>query len=233
MNTYFYFDTIYCDADGVLMNFHLEAVRAHLRVGKRIIGLQHYGTPLQLNAATLFKQYPPGLSVSKYLVPSVQDTNDHWSEEMNEFWKPIEIDPFFWRNMQPFDHAVQLLKLLRGYCKHLLIVTTPHTDPTCYHGKYDSLIKTGMLKLCTGEPIFCKEKWRLAHPSCLLIDDFSRHTESWLVECERRYERPGSAILFPGVWNENHAHWQRPVEFVKEQIEAILYAGTQPLMVKG
>jgi hypothetical protein len=220
MNTYF--DTIFCDSDGVLFNFHLEAVRAHLRVGRRIQGLHYHGAPIDLLWPALAKQYPKGVSLSKWLCPEVQNLDNHWSEEMKAFWKPIEQDPFFWRNMPCFSHAIPLLKMLKGYCNNLVMLTTPHTDPHCYHGKYYSLRASGLHTHFTEEPIFCKHKWRLAHPNCLLIDDFSRHTQSWLSECQRRYEKEGSAILFPGVWNENHEHAHDPVGFVQREIEAIL-----------
>jgi hypothetical protein len=221
MNTYF--DTVFCDSDGVLFNFHLEAVRAHLRVGRRIQGLHHHGTPLELTNYALMKQYPRGVSLSKWLCPDIQEHADYWSPEYQRlFWKPIEQDPFFWRNMPTFEHSENLLKMLKGYCKHLVMLTTPHTDPNCYYGKYFSLRRSGLAKYFTEEPIFCKHKWRLAHPSCLLIDDFSQHTQSWVSECQRRYERDGSAILFPAMWNENHEYTNDPVGFVDREIQVIL-----------
>jgi len=214
-----YFHTIYLDMDGVIANFHLEAIRAYMRVGKN---LRHIGDLETLTAHKLFTQWPKGVSLQKYINPKHEDGNDYWSPEMDDFWKPIRIDPLFWRKIAPMGFMRDLIDLLKTYTKHLVICTTPDWDPNSSLGKRQWLIGQGLGDL---EYVFIKHKWRLADPQALLIDDYERHVQSWCQECDRRFGVPGSAILFPAVWNENHHLWTRPVQYVEQMINGFLQTG--------
>jgi len=217
-----YFHSIYLDMDGVFANFHLEAIRAHLRAGRRLPHI-HNGEPMQLTAKALFRQWPKGTSLQRYMYPKAQMTeNNHWDSSMDDFWLPIRLDPVFWRKIQPMEWMHDLINYLEPLCKHLVFLTTPDIHPTSYQGKVQWLYDNNLSKY---ELITAKHKWRLADPQSLLIDDYAKHVQSWCAECDRRFEKPGSAILFPAVWNENHPWAFRPLEYVENMINGFLQTG--------
>lgn len=197
-----YFQTIYCDLDGVLADFHLEAVRAHMRVGTRFHTLEHYGTPLELTHEHLYQRLPKDIGIHKFCVSSIpNEVGDFWQPNMDKFWSPIRTDPFFWKNMPAYPWLYQLVKLLANNCEHLVFVTTPDTHHNSYSGKYFWMEKHNLTKF---EFITAKNKWRLAHPRCLIVDDFGKHITAWLDRVEHLYREPGHALLFPQPWNNNH-----------------------------
>lgn len=198
--------------DGPIADFNLEAVRAHLRVGKRFHWLPHYGTPLSLTADILARHYPLGTSVSTVLNPQPNTPDDHWHESMEAFWQPIRIDPMFWQNLEPFTWTKNLVKMLEMHCKHLIICTTPDKHRNSYSGKYHWLERMGLAHL---ELITIKQKWRLADPQCLLIDDSPKHIESFVKE-------GGQALLFPCISNEHHPYLKDPVSYIHEHLTELL-----------
>lgn len=215
------FETIYCDLDGVFCNFHLGALRAHLAAGRRL--LDHHGTPLELTHTTMMKRWPRGVSCHQVCVPNTPNVKDYWEEAMGPFWAPIRIDPIFWQKLEPFPWNRQLLRLLMEYTDDLRFVTTPDDDeravPHSYTGKRQWMQNNGLAK---HRPILCYEKWRLARPRCLLIDDYEGHIINWRDQVDHWFREPGHAILFPQPWNEGHPHSADPVGYVRQQIEEIL-----------
>jgi len=198
------FDTCYCDLDGVIADFHLEAVRAHMREGKQF-KLDHYGTPLELTHDHLYSRFPPGISVSQYCLPDLprEVLEDHWHGAMDLFWAPIRKDPFFWKNMPPLPWWKDLIKLLHQYSEEIVFFTTPDKHENSYGGKFYWMKRHGLgdYELLTG-----KNKWRLVDPNCILIDDFGVHVANWLNKCKTKFNQSGHAILFPQPWNDNHVH---------------------------
>jgi len=203
------FQTIFCDIDGVIADFHLEAVRAHMRIGNRFALLDHHGTPLELSHQRLYSRWPPGMSCHRFCTGMVTEVEDLWSPEMDGFWRPIRSDPFFWQNMPALPWAKQLLKLLEGYCKEIVYVTTPDWTPDSHAGKLSWL---AVQKMPQYEYITMKNKWRLARPNCLLIDDFEKHVERW-------QEKDCPALLFPQPWNEDHHFVGDRLGFVRKYLE--------------
>ncbi len=210
--------TIYCDIDGVIADFHLEAVRAHLRAGKHYEDLDHYGTPLELHHQHLYDRWPLGLSCHQYCCRGMAPVPDYWSPEMDAFWAPIRSDPFFWRNMPAMPWMGQLIKLLTAYCNDLVFVTTPDTTYQSHGGKYFWLQQH---KLDRFEYQTAKNKWRLAHPRCLLIDDFEKHVEAWDDRCQYLFREPGPALLFPQPWNTNHPNMSDRLGYVEQYLKGL------------
>ena len=214
-----YFHTIYCDQDGITADFHTEAVRAHMRVGRRYPSLSHSGTPLQLSGEYLRSRWPLGVSCHIFTCPELNEVKDYWDDEMDTFWKPIREDPLFWHNLPVFPWTFELVKLLKNHCKHLVFVTTPDKDTSSYAGKYAWLRRHG---LDNHELITMKQKWRLARPDALIIDDFHVHVNNWHKECQELFNVHGHALLFPQPWNPNHHASRDPMNFIRH------YLATKP-----
>lgn len=206
------YDTIFLDQDGVICNFYLEAVRAHLRMGRRMPWLDHHGTPLQLHPQRLMERWPRGITS---LVDAVGITAKG-EEAVQEFWRPMLIEPSTWNWMEAFEYTHQLVELLQGYCNELVICTHAASGISDeYAGKRQWQANH---KLTHLDLIIVEHKYRLAHPKALLIDDFHKNVE--------RFQHPptgrpgGEAILFPQPWNKNHEHWRHNVQFVREYLES-------------
>jgi 5'(3')-deoxyribonucleotidase len=207
-----YFDTIACDQDGVLFDFHTAAARIH--VGARLLKMDHIhtGSPLDLGFHDFHRRWPRGLSLQKW----ISNAGGRNTVDDEVFWKPIREDPLFWRNLAPYPWWKELLKLLSDHCENLIIVTTPDDDPGCFSGKKFLLNEYGLGNL---ELVTAKNKWRLAAPDTLLIDDFQKHVQAWLQVHKKRYGIPGHAILFPTPWNVNHGAAADPVGFVRKYLK--------------
>lgn len=210
------FDTIFCDLDGVCSDFHLEAIRAHMRVGRRFPTLDHNDTPLQLTHNKLYRWWTPGESISNICSDGPVDTHNHWSPSMDAFWQPIRSDPFFWQNLPGYEWTFPLVKLLEAHCEHFAFVTTPDKHRNSYAGKYHWLQKN---KLDHHELIMMKNKWRLARPRCLLIDDFEVHIKNWQDHTDHLFREVGHALLFPQPWNEGHPHTADRLGYVESYLK--------------
>lgn len=212
------FNTIYLDMDGPIANFHLEAIRAHLRMGRQLSHI-HSGEPAQLSQEVLWAKWPGNKSLQNYIDPRIPDDVHHWSPEMESFWNPIRLDPMFWVKIEPMPWLPALLRLLGQFCLELVICTHPDKHPSSYWGKRQWLIhnKLDHLPLHTTS-----QKHKLTHPSDLLIDDNHDNCVMWCNECDRRYDRPGAAVLFPAPWNALHNYRNIPLAYVEQTIETIL-----------
>ena len=218
------YQTIYLDMDGLLANFHLEAIRQYMRAGFRFKELNHHGTPLSLSNDTLNAawQNKPGQSLQKAFGLPVGD----------DFWKPIDREPMFWDMIQPYSHAKALVELVQPYCEHLVIISYAHRTPDCYRGKRAWLDAHGFH---TKEFITCQEKWRLSRRDTLLIDDHDRQCNNFAkpqcrpdTPCEAAIEIDqqsklssydyhtchGDALLFPTWWNDNYQYATTPLSYI-------------------
>lgn len=237
------YQTIYLDMDGVLCNFHLEAIRAHMREGKAFPALDHFDTPLQLTAEKLHSQWlkhAPGLTLQKWLMPKKErETDDDW---MHRFWLPIRRASFVWENLEPYEWFREVIEVCREYGEHLEIVTSPdYHNPACHYGKVRWLTR---FKL--DIPIWQNSrKAALSRPGTLLIDDYAKQCEKFaspqcgyngtLLEgshpdmgChpgstyattkEFYHHCHGDAILFPGPWNALHAHSRNPIFYLVKEL---------------
>lgn len=234
------YQTIYLDMDGVLCNFHLEAVRAHMREGKSFPALDHYDTPLMLTADRLHTQWlkhAPGSSLQKWLMPKRdRESNDDW---MRRFWQPIRRASFVWENLEPYDWFRNVIEVCYQYAEHLEIVTTPdYHNPHCHAGKVRWLTR---FKL--DIPIWQNgRKQALSRPGTLLIDDYEKNCEKFAIpqcnnlpahlrcpidvssqgmatpENEKHPWCHGDAILFPAPWNELHNHSNDPIAYLVKEL---------------
>jgi 5'(3')-deoxyribonucleotidase len=103
--------------------------------------------------------------------------------------------------MPAMPYWKDVLDIVRSYADEIVFITTPDKHRNSYSGKFEWMQRHG---LGDYEFITCKNKWRLARPRCVLIDDFEVHIENWGGQVEHLFREHGNAILFPQPWNELH-----------------------------
>lgn len=235
--------TIYLDMDGVLCDFHLEAIRANLRAGLRIPILQHTGTPLELQGAylrELWLQYAPSKSLQKWILPKHPNEEDEaW---MARFWKPIATAAFVWENLEPYPWYKQVWELCNDYADFVEIVTTPGPTPS-YSGKRAWITRYlgPQVEVCLRH-----RKWALSRPGTCLIDDYAKTAEKFASPqcgdnplahgCFVDMEPPanplekwvdvhnchGQAITFPAPWNPLYGQCHNPLAYVESKLKEII-----------
>lgn len=211
------FHTGYCDMDGLIADFHLEAVRAHMRDGRRFPSLCGVTGPLELTHDILYHVTPPLTHTQTVCCPELpNDVSDFWGPELEPFWAPIRKDPFFWSNMSCYSWTKELIELLHHYCDEVVFVTSPDKHHHSYHGKWRWMVRN---HLSHYELITAHQKWRLAHPRCLLIDDSGKHVNQWKDQCDHLFREPGYAILFPQPWNQNYEHCHNRLAYTQSLLE--------------
>lgn len=122
--------------------------------------------------------------------------------DQQEFWRVVESDPDFWANCWAYSWADQIIDAAMAI-GDVRLLSSPTENPSCWSGKKrvrDSRFQDIPL-------ILCKEKHYLAAPDRLLIDDNDQNVAYWR-------KHGGSAILFPQVWNTNHAWRNSPMVYV-------------------
>lgn len=226
------FSTIFLDMDGILSNFHLEAVRCHIKAGRRLPHIFQADNPLQLKNPQLEASWPRGLSLQKYMG---QTDLGKPKVSQEEFWEPINRDPCFWRLIPPYDNFKEVVKLCQTHAHEVVITTHAHHTPSCHAGKREWLDLHGLGDFAY---ITIRQKWRLADPTCLILDDFEQHIKDWRRELRKRWGIEGVvippanlespkpigcfAILYPQPWNANHQYIHRQLEYVEERIRFYL-----------
>ena len=136
-----------------------------------------------------------------------------WGMTSAEFWEPIDEDPDFWFNIEPYPWMDDLVKLIESHDPNYLILTSPHDSEYCYSGKQRWLQKYFDFKT-PKRAIFTAQKHELARHGAVLIDD----SDDNIYEFNRH---GGTGILFPRSWNDNKHHLDDPVGFVRGQLEDI------------
>jgi len=156
---------VYLDMDGVIADFVTASIKAH--------GVGHVVNAEACQHWDYFAKWKGGMTKKQF-----------WSKCMShEFWVNIPAYPWtrdLYRLIKSVDHTVK-------------IATSPSKDPGCLTGKMEWL--DNHLNLTTSDVIFIHEKWRLADPYSLLIDDDKKKVKQFK-------EAGGKAILFSGVNND-------------------------------
>jgi hypothetical protein len=218
--------------DGVLADFHLEAVRAHLRAGSiKPTQLDHYGTPLELQGNFLrqaWLQDAKGKSLQKWLLPLGRDeTNEDW---MARFWSPIKRADFVWHNLEPYPWFRAVIDLCQQYADYVEIVTTPNDDPRCLSGKFSWFSRFGI-----SLPMWQNgRKAALSRPGTLLLDDYDKNVMRFSSpQCStygadacpggQFHQCHGDAIMFPAPWNSLHVHSNNPLAYVRTELEKLVH----------
>jgi hypothetical protein len=204
---------IYLDIDGVIANFHAEAIRAHIRKGPLKTRYGTHTDPLEAYELASNERWPRGYSLQKYM----------GIEDIDAFWHPINNDPLFWRGIQPYPWYRKLIEVVSGYCDHLVLCTSPSNHHYSWGGKalWLALHKLDHIP-CVMMGINDRKnekpspvgKWMMAAPDRLLIDDYHKNTDPFI-------EEGGKAILFPQPWNRAHEYCDDPVGYTVAQLERL------------
>lgn len=125
----------------------------------------------------------------------------------NDFWKKIDNTPNFWLNLEVFDYAKSLIKLIENYTNEIIICTHPSNASNGYSQKKQWLRNNGfgVYKVFIGNA----NKGLLASPNRLLIDDYVDNVEDFI-------EYGGKAILFPKPYNIEYIEDLYNVPYNKE-----------------
>lgn len=185
-------ETIFCDLDGVLADFHSAALLAH---GREVLST---------------KAWPKGVDLKDVLGLKYET-----AEDKTTFWKPINQLEFFWEELSSFPWVGQLLEELESRVgnKNVIICTSASEDPKSNSGKAQWLLDRGIRKGLIQ--INRTEKNHLSGPGKLLIDDWSINMGPWV-------EKGGDVILFPQPWNVNHAHAEDPMTYVINELNLLI-----------
>jgi hypothetical protein len=208
------FHTIFLDLYGVLFDFHTEAARMHQREGMDLSHI-HQNGPEMLSRGVLYKNWPVGQTLQKYLSNS---NGKNLFPDNEEFMRPTRTDPTFWKRLLPYTWNQLLVGFLKDNCKHLCILSHSDWHPHANAGARHLLNQYGMqdLELITISGLDVPaNKWRLVAPDSLLIDDYEKNINAWMMECQARYSKPGNALVFPQPWNVNYQFANNPLAFIK------------------
>ena len=129
---------------------------------------------------------------------------------IQDFWGHINAVPDFWKNLEEYSWAKDLLDLC-NQTADTFIVTSPAWSAECYSGKFEWLTNLGVKpsNIC-----MIHAKYFMAAPGRLLIDDADHNVEKWTAN-------GGEAILFPHAWNSNRAYADDPFGYVKEKLQEL------------
>jgi hypothetical protein len=100
----------------------------------------------------------------------------------------------------------------------VIVCTHPHKTPESYSGKRKWLNNVIGWK---GEVFMCQDKWRLAKPGVVLIDDNNDN-------CDQFVDHGGRSILFPQPWNNNHELTEGRLQYVSSQLESMQSVSSPP-----
>lgn len=116
-----------------------------------------------------------------------------WGMSLEEFYKPLQYD--FWRNIEVYPEAAEILNLVISYGK-VSIATSPSVNVFgCCDAKRDWTKEH--FPYFVDRLIFIREKWLIATPYSVLIDDYDKNIDDFR-------ENGGHAILVPKPWNSLH-----------------------------
>lgn len=186
------FSEIFLDYDGVLFDFHSNALRMH---GKPELSRNNW--PL------------PGGDLSAVL------GYDNRTEEGGiKFWDHMYANPEFWKGSDPFPWLHELIDLVKQH-------TGPHgvtvlTAVSHNAGSRRDEERAGKMHMLAVHGVhlqvkFEHQKWKCARPNTLLIDDWEQQVNPFKAH-------GGEAVLFPQPWNEHHVH-PCPITFLRNWLK--------------
>lgn len=187
---------LFCDYDGVLVDFDTAACRIH-----------------KVDPKILTETRKPGEWCLKRCISLAKGLEVVMSDEA--FYRPINGDGnSFWSKIKPLPWAKEMLQLLDD-CDVIWwkFLTTPSHAASSYTGKISSMRKV------MGDPLFHEfhitpHKVDLATPNSVLIDDRDKNIAEFIAA-------GGKGITFPTMGNRLHKYSADPLKYVREQLERL------------
>jgi len=133
-----------------------------------------------------------------------------------EFWEPLDHYGFWRETVCPYPRIVWFYQELSRRLP-VVICTSPSENSQCAAAKID------WLRHYLGKDVkymIGAQKHLMARPSNLLIDDSDKNVGMFRAA-------GGTAILFPCVWNSQHAVTEDPYEYVIQRVDALLATPAQ------
>jgi 5'(3')-deoxyribonucleotidase len=183
---------IFLDMDGVIVDFHLPALRMH---GADLTSEYHYpdGFGWDIVGATNY-------------IRDRDNPRDPYALRVSEkdFWKALGFQ--WWSSLKPYPWAGLFIQELE---KHGSVrLATSAVTSECAAGKYAWVKKNLPQYLDKLHMGCCKSDF--AQGGALLIDDRDKN-------CKDFIEEGGEAILVPRPWNKRGYH-ENPYEVVMDQL---------------
>lgn len=127
---------------------------------------------------------------------------------MSDFWAPIDqIGAEYWRELACYEWTGRLISLIGEFAPYT-ILSSPGLGEEAPTGKIQWLRRH--VKPDFSSYLFGHQKWLCARPDQVLIDDRDKNVDQFVAA-------GGNAILFPQVWNSNHAIKDR-MKFVGDEL---------------
>lgn len=128
-----------------------------------------------------------------------------------EFWHTIaKQGSQWWERLEPYPWADTIITLAYAACDNVAILSDP---ANCNHSAAGKLAWVGR-RYSRVPVVLTREKYRLAQPGAVLIDD-------WARQCEAFEEEGGRAILFPAPRNSAAHRLADPVAYVRERLNTL------------
>lgn len=127
------------------------------------------------------------------------------------FWKPIDqMGADYWAGLEPYPWAAELIALIQESAPYA-ILSSPGLGAEAPTGKIHWLRKH--VKPNFANYLFGHQKWLCARPDQVLIDDRDKNIDQFVAA-------GGHGILFPQVWNSNHAITDR-LQYVRDELQRL------------
>lgn len=148
-------------------------------------------------------------------LPHHTDVAERLGVNQGSIWARINSNPTFWSGLEPYPWVDELIRLLDEEANQKLFICS---SPGMLN-EHSINGKVAWLKQHTGSRFrknffFTSEKWALAAPGRILIDDDTNKCKGFQV-CG------GQVIQFPTLWNPNRDKVDDPVGFVKSELERL------------
>lgn len=142
---------IWCDLDGVLVDFINTACTLHGRQNP----------------------YDDPKAKGDWDVVTLLGMTD------DAFWKPI--DATFWETLPWMPDGRQILETLFGVTQHIWLASKPQPNAECYYGKAKWVERELPMMFHQGRLMLGHAKERLSKEFATLVDDCDTNVEEWIM----------------------------------------------------
>lgn len=139
--------------------------------------------------------------------------NKHVGLTLNEFWRSIHCNQYFWEMLPDYDWTFELFAICKGMFRdNMYFCSSPSMSEHAYSGKY--LWINDRFPTMNNKLILTNNKHLLANKNTILIDDSDKN-------CKQFYQSGGQYILFPQPWNNNRGLVPDRIDYVKDKLNQL------------